>query len=65
MKEIDISLDSEVIEPKSRKLPIKLPKIIDKNFRIPRKVKKKMKKRLGFFGYKYWYYMFILTNKTN
>lgn len=48
-----------IVKSKVRKLPIKLPKVINDNFRIPRKVKKKMKKRLGKVGYNYWYCRYI------
>jgi hypothetical protein len=53
METINLNMESVVVEPKIRKLPIKLPKSIDKNFRIPRKVKNKMKARLGNVGYDY------------
>lgn len=59
METISLEMRSVVVKSKIRKLPIKLPKNIDKNFRIPRKVKKKMKTRLGDVGYNYWYYMYI------
>jgi len=59
MEQIDLKIESVIIEPKVRKLPIKLPKNIDSNFRIPRKVKKKMKTRLGEVGYNYWYFNYI------
>lgn len=59
MKEENLKIESVVIEPKIRKLPIKLPININNSFRIPRKVKKKMKNRLGEFGYNYWYSTYI------
>jgi hypothetical protein len=59
METISLEMKSVVVEHKIRKLPIKLPKSINKNFRIPRKVKKKMKARLGDVGYNYWYCMYI------
>lgn len=59
MQTISLKMRSVVVEPSIRKLPIELPKSIDKNFRIPRKVKKKMKSILGDYGYNYWYCMYI------
>ncbi len=55
MKNIDLRMESVTVESKVRKLPVKIPKEMSENFRLPRKVKKRMKSRLGKNAYIYWW----------
>lgn len=54
MEEANVKFNAIVVQSKTRKLPVKLPSNITEDFRLPRKIKKAMKKRLGSFGYIYW-----------
>lgn len=57
---LNIEMTSVVVKSKIRKLPVK--PFRDSFYRIPRNVKKKMKKRLGILGYNYWYHKYFKKN---